>query len=618
MRGNDVRKKSTLFSGGRRQFLRTGLVVIAGSVLATRAGQAQSVTEIQDWNDLDAIRNDLSGGYRLVNDLDKTTAGYESHVASSPKGWDPIGERDEEDEIREPFNGTFDGNGFEISGLTINRPETDRVGLFSSLDEGTITDVSVTDVEVTGEGWVGGVVGVINPGVVSGVKVTGRVDGDSFVGGIAGGNFGELVDSTANCDVSGNADIGGLVGPHTGGVSNSYYNVLETTINGQQQLTIGGLFAEQYQDWQTNGRDLSFADYNSLTVESGTVELNDRQGVRDALGFVDDPDLNWRLGADIDLTRQSVDLYLPYLAGELHGNGHSLVIDIDLPNLSKIGAVGYNDGMITLVSVNGTVSADSQVGGLVGENHGVVSESKVNVDVTGDSSVGGLIGENHDDVSKAEANGTVTGDLNVGGLIGMNTSFEGTVSEIVATGNVTGGYAVGGLIGQNQTGDIEDAKASGEVSGDRYIGGIVGEGGVDGVMQNSIACGPVSGDRGVGGIIGARLVLEVTDCYWDKEAAEGDVTDGSGVTGLETEEMQGEAAVENMPPLDFEDTWEAVTTPPDYPILQWQTTTEFESAPTTSADDDGPGFGVGSALAGAGGVGYLLKKGYEHKTDRSD
>ena len=42
-------------------------------------------------------------------------------------GWAPIGDNSSR------FEGVFDGNGFKITNLYINRPTTDNVGLFGSV-----------------------------------------------------------------------------------------------------------------------------------------------------------------------------------------------------------------------------------------------------------------------------------------------------------------------------------------------------------------------------------------------------------------------------------------------------------------------------------------------------
>ena len=90
------------------------------------ANFAAGLTEIRDWYDLDAVRDDLGGSYLLMNDLNATTAGYmelASAAANGGMGWEPIGTAEE------GFTGSFDGQGHEIRGLFIDRPDQDYMGL---------------------------------------------------------------------------------------------------------------------------------------------------------------------------------------------------------------------------------------------------------------------------------------------------------------------------------------------------------------------------------------------------------------------------------------------------------------------------------------------------------
>jgi uncharacterized repeat protein (TIGR02543 family) len=68
----------------------TGEFADANAEETTFTMPAQNVTvsanfaiPIRDWYDLDAIRDDLSGGYLLMNDLDAATAGYEELAGST-------------------------------------------------------------------------------------------------------------------------------------------------------------------------------------------------------------------------------------------------------------------------------------------------------------------------------------------------------------------------------------------------------------------------------------------------------------------------------------------------------------------------------------------------------
>jgi hypothetical protein len=178
-----------------------------------------SGSQIRDWYDLDAIRNNLDGEVLLMNDLDSTTAGYTelaSPTANEGQGWQPIGI------WPDPFTGSFDGQGFEIRDLFIDRPGETNVGLFSFVNEGAIIeDVAVMDVDVTGDTYVGGLAGH-SRGNLSNCHSTGNVAGDTYVGGLVGENGGIVSDSNSTASVSGSFEVGGLIGQNHATVRKSY------------------------------------------------------------------------------------------------------------------------------------------------------------------------------------------------------------------------------------------------------------------------------------------------------------------------------------------------------------------------------------------------------------
>jgi len=212
------------------------------------ANFALEIWEIRDWHDLDAVRDGLSGPYVLMNNLGSTTAGYEelaSDTANQGRGWEPIGTSDDQ------FAGSFDGQGYEIKDLFINRPDEDSAGLFGEVgQEGATKDIGVVNLTVIGNDYVGGLVGhtegtVINSystgsltgqehvgglvghngGIVNNSYASGSVTGDSRVGGLVGWNQATLGNSYSSCSVTGNSSVGGLVGDnwyYEGTVSNSY------------------------------------------------------------------------------------------------------------------------------------------------------------------------------------------------------------------------------------------------------------------------------------------------------------------------------------------------------------------------------------------------------------
>jgi len=197
--------------------------------------ELQIAKEIHDWYDLDAVREDLNHDYVLMNDLDEDTDGYDELV-NTEEGWKPIGyyNRDQNSE----FNGTFDGDGYEIIDLYINRPETRDVGLFGSINNGAeITNLGIVDAEVNGDHYVGALIGY-NSGSVSNSYVTGNVRGNGWIGGLVGWNFeGIIENSYASGEVDGENNVGGLVGINLDStVSNSY---AAATVSGTEY--VGGL-----------------------------------------------------------------------------------------------------------------------------------------------------------------------------------------------------------------------------------------------------------------------------------------------------------------------------------------------------------------------------------------
>ncbi len=208
------------------------LALIAGMVGCDLFSHSQNL-EIRDWYDLNAVRNNLGGHHILMNDLDSTTSGYEelaSPTANAGMGWQPIGSS------TNPFTSSFDGQGYEICDLFINRPDESYVGLFSLVDEGgRIEDISVVNVTVTGNSSVGGLVGG-NAGTVSNSYSSDSVSGGSDVGGLVGLNAGTVSNSFSSGSVTGEGHVGGLVGGNGATVSNSY-----STGNVTGYYGVGGL-----------------------------------------------------------------------------------------------------------------------------------------------------------------------------------------------------------------------------------------------------------------------------------------------------------------------------------------------------------------------------------------
>lgn len=140
--------------------------------------QAQAIP-ISTLEELNKIGRDpsypLSGNYILTSDIDAID------TFNWPGGFEPIGNN------LNRFSGTFDGQGYMIYNLYINRPSDDYIGLFGFIYSGQVSNLILGDCVITGHEYVGGIVGDIYTGRVEKCAVVRSViEGSAYIGGIAG------------------------------------------------------------------------------------------------------------------------------------------------------------------------------------------------------------------------------------------------------------------------------------------------------------------------------------------------------------------------------------------------------------------------------------------------
>jgi len=208
--------------------------------------------EIRTWHDLDAVRDNLAGHHRLMNDLDSTTAGYDElagPTADDGKGWERLGTGHFNDpNFYLAFTGTFDGQGHEIRELFQSRS---GVGLFGYVAPGgVIENLAIVDATVMGHRPVAALAAT-NAGIVSNCSSSGNVTGDFSVGGLVGKNSGAVNNCYSRASVAGrHLDVGGLVGENGGGsVSNSYATGSVTggwVVGGLLGRNVGGTVSNSY------------------------------------------------------------------------------------------------------------------------------------------------------------------------------------------------------------------------------------------------------------------------------------------------------------------------------------------------------------------------------------
>ncbi len=251
--------------------------------------------EIRTAAQLDAVRYALDGsGRRLLAsaEFDDTGCGGDSGITSCSgyelvadisltayddgKGWQPLG--NDTDSVNAgcqgvAFNGTFEGNGWMISDLNINRPNEDCVGLFGYIAaDSEIRNLILHAEAVIGNNSVGALVGRGSSAtIVYSSVVVGEVSGTSDnVGGLMGNGASVRIysSSVVASQVSGSSAVGGLMG---NGASVRIYS--SSVVAGQVSGTgnsIGGLV----------GRD------NNGQIYSSSVVINEVSGSNTVGGLV--------------------------------------------------------------------------------------------------------------------------------------------------------------------------------------------------------------------------------------------------------------------------------------------------------------------------------------------
>ena len=124
------------------------------------------------------------------------------------------------------FTGKLDGNGFVIDSLFINRPETNDIGLLGTSKDAQISNIGITNCQITGDTSVGSLLGACIYVTVYNCYSTGIVSGKFSVGGLSGqANYTTMDNCYSKNDILGIDCLGGLVGMnYYSKISNSYSN----------------------------------------------------------------------------------------------------------------------------------------------------------------------------------------------------------------------------------------------------------------------------------------------------------------------------------------------------------------------------------------------------------
>ncbi len=226
--------------------------------------------------------------------------------------WEAVGSEEN------PFYGGFDGNDFTITGMSIDSEQSYQ-GLFAFVSGANLTDISLQEVEITGENYIGALAGRAVNTTVEDCYADGTVNGNSYVGGLIGQHEGRIFDCYSHVRVEAEGDhAGGLIGHSTGIIERSY-----ATGEVQGARFVGGL-----------------AGFQTMGGASNCFAIGNVDGTDDIGGFIGS-----LVGSRLSFS---------YATGHVSGR-------------NRVGGLlGTNAGRVHFTYSMGRVTGQNEIGGLVG------------------------------------------------------------------------------------------------------------------------------------------------------------------------------------------------------------------------------------------------------------
>lgn len=314
------------------------------------------------------------------------------------------------------FQGTYIGDNHIINELYINRPGSDFIGLFGNISGAVIENLGVTNINVTGNNEVGGLVGWNTGSTISECYASGRITGYGTTGGLIGGGVESiLLTCYAFGNVTGNERAGGLMG--SASYSTIYRCNFSRNVSGDD---VGGLVGHTY--------------YTTISKSYASIHANGDINVGGLVGS--------NSGSTISES---------YASGIVNGN------------LRVGGLVGINAGSsISDCYATCTCSGNNYIGGLVGDNinGSTIDDCYSTGTETGNNYLGGFVGRNWDGqiencIWNIDISGIITGAGDeIGGTITNLLDKTTAEMQIISTYTDIGWDFVGENI--NGTADIWD------------------------------------------------------------------------------------------------------------------------------------------------------------------
>ena len=468
--------------------------------------------------------------------------------------WIPIGNH------RNSFRGNFDGGNHTVTGMRISNSSADYVGLFGECTRyninSAIKNITVENSVITGKVHVGAIIGYAGEINIENCQSVGNtVNGNKKVGGISGSVVGsvsfaaKIVQCYNSSTVTGEYFVGGIVGAgnrciaenclNTGEIKGNYYGsagggifgILSTNTSQITACINWGKISEVRSGYggiagEISGAQILNCYYNKDTTGAwGIGNQETTEGITplttgQLCGALPEG-LNstiWKEGSVDTSTAAATD------TGSRFGTAAGTYI-----NLTKVAEIGETKTasvpVYNYVTTNGddwdtyTLITTAEEFAAIGQDTANCNENYVlknNIDVSGvelrsignpgTPYIGKFSGDGHT-ISHVNMTGNCLGLFGGIGNINGQIAESGKVMLLAANGVIASNNAAGGICGYLLKGEIYGCSFIGTVKGGT-AGGICSQSGVYNKISQCFFAGDVQGRLGAAGICGKSGTID--------------------------------------------------------------------------------------------------------------
>ncbi len=358
------------------------------------AGTLDNPYQIASWQNLLWLSENYAEWAKNYIQTNHITFPENISVWNNNTGWIPVGN------ITFNFTGTYNGNGYSISGIYVKRQNKFYQGFFGVISHAQISNLFLNNAMIIANECIGGIAGYNNQSIIDHCSFSGNLSANKNAGGLVGLSDGIISNSSGNGLLMGNVfAIGGIAGINLGTISNCKNSI---HLSGNAQ-SIGGLAGRNEgsidssdfygQMTVSNSYVGGIAGYNS----SGTINRSINTGNINGYDYVGGL-VGWDFSGVITNSFNTGSIVGNSATGGLEGY-HSMGSLTNSYSAGEVSGYDYTGGLIGYCDTSvlncysiGSVTGVSLTGGLTGYNSNIISNSFWNMETSGQTTSAGGTG----------------------------------------------------------------------------------------------------------------------------------------------------------------------------------------------------------------------------------